>query len=185
MIQAKAGDLVKVHYIGTLTDGTVFDSSEGGEPLEFILGSGQVIPGFDQAVAGMKLNENKKVTIPADQAYGQRHDQMVVEVDLDKFGPQLRPELGMRVHLGMEDGRQLPVTVTALSATHATLDANHPLAGQDLTFDLKLVEAGPVPEGYQRGCGGCGGQSGCGGHGDQGECDHEHSHGQGGCCGGK
>ena len=184
-MQAKSGDLVKVHYTGTLGDGTVFDSSEGGEPLEFILGSGQVIPGFDQAVDGMKLNENKKVTIPADQAYGPHHDKMVMEIELDKFGPGLKPEVGKRVHLSMEDGRYVPATITAVTTSHATLDANHPLAGQDLTFDLKLVGAGPVPEDYQRGCGGCGGQSRCGGHGDHGECDHEHGQGQGGCCGGK
>ena len=178
MIQAKSGDLVKVHYTGTFADGTVFDSSEGGDPLEFILGSGQVIPGFDKAIEGMKVDESKKVTIPADQAYGPHHEKMVVEVELDKFGPNAKPELGKRVHLSMEDGQHVPVTVTAISQTHATLDANHPMAGKDLTFDLKLIEAGDVPEGYHKGCGGCGG-----GHGDCGH-DHEHDHEQGSCCGG-
>lgn len=180
MIQAKSGDLVKVHYTGTFNDGKVFDTSENGEPLEFILGSGQVITGFDKAIDGMKVNESKKVTIPADQAYGPHHQKMVVEMELDKFGPNAKPELGKRVHLSMEDGKHVPVTITALSETHATLDANHPLAGKDLTFDLKLIEAVDVPEGYHQGCGGCGS-----GHGDCGH-NHEHDqeHEQGSCCGG-
>jgi FKBP-type peptidyl-prolyl cis-trans isomerase 2 len=165
----------------------VFDSSEDGEPLEFVLGSGQVIPGFDNAVNGMKLDESKKVTIPADQAYGPHHSQMVVEVELDKFGPDMKPEKGKRVHLSMEDGHQVPVTITAVGKTHATLDANHPLAGKDLTFDLRLVGAGPVPDGYRRGCGGCGSGGGCGDHGEHGDCGHEHGSGHGGegCCGDK
>jgi peptidylprolyl isomerase len=134
---AKTGDTVRVHYTGKLADGTVFDTSAGSEPLEFTLGEGKVIPGFEQAVTGMKVGEYKKVTIPVDEAYGQRQEDLIFEVGRDKLSPDIKPEVGMQLQ-----GSQGVVTIIKVSETTITLDANHPLAGQDLTFDIELVEIG-------------------------------------------
>jgi peptidylprolyl isomerase len=134
---AKTGDTVRVHYTGKLADGTVFDTSAGSEPLEFTLGEGKVIPGFEQAVTGMKVGEYKKVTIPVDGAYGQRQEDLIFEVGRDKLSPDIKPEVGMQLQ-----GSQGVVTIIKVSETTITLDANHPLAGQDLTFDIELVEIG-------------------------------------------
>ena len=137
--QAKHGDTVRIHYTGTLRDGSVFDSSRGREPLEFVLGSGQVIPGFDVAVTGMAPGEQKTVTIPAAQAYGEPREEMVVAVGRDEFPPHVTPEPGQR--LQMSDGTQsFAVVVREVSDDQVVLDANHPLAGEDLTFALELVE---------------------------------------------
>lgn len=141
-MQAKNGDTVKVHYTGKLTDGTQFDSSAGREPLQFTLGGGQVVPGFDQAVLGMALNEEKTVTIPADQAYGPRHEEMILTLERDKFPPNINPEVGMQLQMTSQDGRPVPVTITEVTDADVTLDANHFLAGKDLVFDLELVEIG-------------------------------------------
>ncbi len=140
--QAKTGDTVRVHYTGKLQNGTVFDSSVGGDPLEFTLGQGQVIPGFEQAVTGMQVGENRTVTIPVDQAYGPHRDDLVLEVGRDKLPPDLTPEIGMQLQMNRTDGGITVVTVTDISETTITIDANPPLAGKDLIFDLELVSIG-------------------------------------------
>jgi len=137
---AETGDTVSVHYTGTLGDGEVFDTSAGGEPLEFTLGTGQVIPGFEQAVTGMQVGESVTVTIPADEAYGQPRDDLILEVDRNELPPTIDPETGMQLQMTRTDGGIMIVTVTEVTETTVTLDANHPLAGQDLTFEIELVE---------------------------------------------
>ncbi len=139
MAQAKQGDTVAIHYTGTLTDGTVFDSSRTRDPLVFTLGTGQVIPGFDQGVLGMQPGEDKTITIPADQAYGPRRDELVLEVDRDQMPPDLPLEVGQQYQMEQPDGQAVIVTVQDVSSDVVTFDANHPLAGQNLTFDLNLV----------------------------------------------
>jgi peptidylprolyl isomerase len=140
MSQAKSGDTVKIHYTGTLDDGTQFDSSAGRDPLEFTLGSGQVIPGFDQAVEGMAVGEKKSVNIAAEDAYGPRHDQMVQEVPKSALPDDLEPEVGMALQAQNPDGRRLDLTVTAVGEDSITVDGNHPLAGKALNFDIELVQ---------------------------------------------
>ena len=140
MAQAKNGDTVKIHYTGKLEDGTVFDSSDGRDPLEFTLGEGQVIPGFEEAVLGMTANDSKTMTIPSDNAYGPRREEMVVEVDRDQFPPDVAPEVGQQLQMQRPDGQKMVVAVAEVSESTVTLDANHPLAGKDLTFEIKLVE---------------------------------------------
>ncbi len=140
MEQAKKGDTVKVHYTGTLEDGTVFDSSKGQEPLEFKMGGGQIIPGFEQAVEGMTPGESKTVKIPAQDAYGAHNDEMIFEIGRQEFPTDVEPEVGQQFRVHQADGTPLVVTVTDLDEENITLDANHPLAGQDLTFDIQLVE---------------------------------------------
>ena len=140
MAQAQVGDMVKVHDTGRLADGTTFDTSMEREPLEFTVGGGELIPGFDQAVLGMTAGESKTATIPADQAYGQHHAERVINVERHHLPPDLQPELGQRLQMTRPDGTTLTVVVTTITETHVTLDANHPLAGQDLIFDLMLVE---------------------------------------------
>jgi peptidylprolyl isomerase len=140
MKQVKSGDKVKVHYHGKLTSGETFDSSNGREPLEFEVGSGMVIKGFDDGVTGMTVGEKKTITIPFDQAYGPRNPEMVIDVPKDRFPQDMELELGMP--LGMSDGQgnNYQVTVVEIKDESVLLDANHPLAGQDLVFDLDLVE---------------------------------------------
>ena len=140
MTEARRGDNVKVHYTGTLEDGSVFDSSEGSEPLSFDIGSGQVIEGFDEAVLGMTVGESKTVNIPCAKAYGERKDEMVIQAPIEQVPPDLNPEVGMRLEMGGANGEILRVVVTEIAETHITLDANPPLAGKDLTFKLELVE---------------------------------------------
>ena len=135
---ASQGDTVRVHYTGTLTDGTEFDSSAGREPLEFTLGSGQVIPGFDAGVTGMEPGETKTVMILADDAYGPRRPEMMLEVSPDQFPDEMEPEVGQQLQLSQPDGQAVVVTVTEVSDDSVTLDANHPLAGEDLRFELTL-----------------------------------------------
>lgn len=139
MQAAKTGDRVRVHYRGTLDDGSVFDDSEGREPLEFTIGSGQVIPGFDRAVTGMNVGDARTVTIPAGEAYGARRDELVLSVPRGNLPDDMDPVVGDRLQLSQE-GQSFVVTVTDVSADAITLDANHPLAGQDLTFELQLVD---------------------------------------------
>lgn len=139
MTEVKRGDNVKVHYTGKLKDGTVFDSSAGGEPLEFAVGSGQVIAGFEEGVVGMKVGESKVVEIPVAKAYGERNDAMVIQAPIEQVPPDLHPELGMRLEMGGANGEILRVVVTEITDTHITLDANPPLAGKDLTFEIELV----------------------------------------------
>lgn len=140
MVQAQPGDTVKIHYTGKLEDGTVFDSSFGGEPFEFTLNSGQVIPGFDQAIVGMAPGETKTETIPMDRAYGPHRDEMVLEVGRDNLPPNFQPQIGEQLQVQQPDGAAIPVVVTEVTDATVTLDANHPLAGEDLTFDIQLVE---------------------------------------------
>ncbi len=140
MTQAKQGDTVKVHYTGQLEDGTVFDSSREREPLQFALGKGEVIPGFEQAVLGMKLGESKTATIPPDQAYGAHRPEIVVTIERGQFPTHLKPKVGEHLEIHQENGENLVVTVTDVAESSVTLDANHPLAGKALTFDIQLVE---------------------------------------------
>ncbi len=140
MAAAKKGDKVAVHYTGTLDDGAVFDSSRERDPLEFTLGTGQVIAGFDAAVEGLAEGESVKTKIACDQAYGQRDDQLVVETPREHIPSEVSLEVGRRLQARSQEGHVTRVTVTALTEQTVTLDANHPLAGQDLTFEIELVE---------------------------------------------
>ena len=138
MKAAKAGDSVRLHYTGTLGNGKEFDSSRGRAPLAFTLGSGQVIPGFDVAVTGMRVGEKKTVTIPAVEAYGERQNELVIEMPLSRFPDHIRPEVGQELEMARQ-GDRIHVVVREVSANTVVLDANHPLAGEDLTFQLELV----------------------------------------------
>jgi FKBP-type peptidyl-prolyl cis-trans isomerase 2 len=139
--QAKNGNIVQVDYTGKLADGTVFDSSVGSEPLEFKLGAGQVIPGFEKAVLGMKVGEKKTVTIPANEAYGPHRDEQVVELSREELPSDLTPQVGQQLVVNQQDGRQIIVVITNVSDNNTvTIDANHPLAGKDLTFEIELVK---------------------------------------------
>lgn len=142
MSQAKSGDTVKIHYTGTLDDGTQFDSSAGRDPLEFTVGSGQVIPGFDQAVEGMAVGDKKDVHIEAEDAYGPRHDQMIQEVPRSALPDDLEPQVGMGLQARRPDGAMLDLTITEVGEESITVDGNHPLAGKALNFALELVEIG-------------------------------------------
>lgn len=140
MTTAKSGDTVRIHYTGTLDDGTEFDSSSGRDPLEFALGGGQVIPGFDSAVDGMAVGENKTVTIPPGEAYGERHDQLVQEVPKSALPDEIDPAVGMHLQSRSPEGQVMNLVVTEVADASITVDGNHPLAGQALTFDIELVE---------------------------------------------
>jgi len=139
MTAAKSGDSVKIHYTGTLEDGTTFDSSEGRDPLEFTLGGGQVIVGFDEAVTGMKTGEKKNVNIAADKAYGQRNEEMVITAPRDQVPPEITPEVGQQLQMAGPDNQPIIVLITEVTDEHIILDANPPLAGKDLIFDIELV----------------------------------------------
>jgi peptidylprolyl isomerase len=140
MTQAKSGDTVKIHYTGTLDDGTQFDSSAGRDPLQFTLGSGQVIPGFDKAVEGMTVGDSKTVNIPAEDAYGQRQEQMVQDVPRTALPENLDPVEGMALQAKGQDGQVINLTVTSVADDSITVDGNHPLAGKALNFDIELVD---------------------------------------------
>ncbi|MBA4166604.1 MAG: peptidylprolyl isomerase [Chitinophagaceae bacterium] len=140
MQQVKSGDTVKVHYHGRLTDGTTFDSSTGRDPLEFKVGSGQVIKGFDDGVTGMAVGDKKTVQIPVDDAYGPKDESMVIEFPKENFPPDMKPESGMQLNMTNGSGQVIPVVIVEVGDETVTLDANHPLAGQDLIFDLELVD---------------------------------------------
>ena len=137
---AKNGDTVRVHYTGRLENGEVFDSSEEGEPLEFQVGAGQVIPGFDQGVAGMSVGDKKTVEINVDDAYGERIDALVRTIERSGMNIDTEPQPGMNLIMQLADGNQIPVAITEVTETHVTLDANHPLAGQRLIFDIERVK---------------------------------------------
>ena len=139
MSKAKNGDTVNIHYKGSLEDGTVFDSSEGREPLSFTLGGGQVIPGFEEAVTGMAVGESKSVNIPADKAYGQRNEEMIIEAPRDQVPPEIDPQVGQQLQMGGPNGELVVVVITEINDKVIKLDANPPLAGKDLNFDLELV----------------------------------------------
>lgn len=139
MAQAKHGDTVRINYTGRLTDGTVFDTSRNRHPLQFTLGKGQVIAGFEQAVAGMSPGETKTATIPVELAYGPRRGDLVVTVDRSRMPADVDPRVGQRLELTQADDRNILVTVTGVTETTLTLDSNHPLAGKELTFDIELL----------------------------------------------
>lgn len=140
MSQVKDGDTVKVHYTGKLADGSEFDSSANKEPMEFKIGEGKLIPGFEQAVVGMSVGEKNTITIPSNEAYGERRDDMNVSVEKEKLPEDLAPELGQQLQIQQQDGKAIPVVIADISDTHVTLDANHPLAGEDLTFEIEVID---------------------------------------------
>lgn len=139
MTQANSGDTVRIHYTGTLTDGTKFDSSIGRDPLEFQLGSGQIIPGLDNAIQGMSVGETGQVTIPAAEAYGPHNPEAVQKVPRADIPAEIDLAPGLTLNAQRPDGQAMPVKVVEVTEAEVTLDANHPLAGEDLTFDVELV----------------------------------------------
>lgn len=134
------GQKVKIHYTGTLDDGNQFDSSAGRDPLEFEMGAGMVIPGFETGVADMEVGEKKSIHIPAAEAYGERREEMVMQFERSQLPEDLKPEVGMGLQMQGPQGQPVPVTVTAVDEENITIDANHQLAGQNLNFELELVE---------------------------------------------
>ncbi|NTW62797.1 MAG: peptidylprolyl isomerase [Chlorobiaceae bacterium] len=140
MAQAKEGDIVKVHYTGKLDDGTMFDTSANRDPLEFTIGAGQVIPGFDGAVIDMAPGEIKVTVIPVDEAYGSHSTDLVTPVSRERFPADMELEIGQQLQVGLADGQEAIVMIVDLDEASVTLDANHPLAGQNLTFEIELVE---------------------------------------------
>ena len=144
MQQVKSGDKVKVHYHGKLRNGETFDSSQGREPLEFTVGGGQVIKGFDDGVMGMQVGDKRTVEIEVTDAYGEKNEDMVVEFPKEQFPPDMKPEVGMQLMMNNGQGQSFPVLVKEVREDNVLLDANHPLAGEDLIFDIELVEIVPV-----------------------------------------
>ncbi len=140
MAQVKSGDKVKVHYHGKLTSGETFDSSAGREPLEFEVGSGMVIKGFDEGVTGMAVGDKKTINIPFNEAYGPRNPEMVIDMPKERFPEDMEVEVGMPLVMSDGQGQQFQVTIVEIKESSVVLDANHPLAGKDLVFDLELVE---------------------------------------------
>ncbi|TVQ13716.1 MAG: peptidylprolyl isomerase [Balneolaceae bacterium] len=140
MSKAKNGDTVKVHYTGKLNDGSVFDSSENREPLEFKLGSGQLIPGFEKAVTGMTVGDSTTVTIPAKEAYGEINEELILNVEKDRLPADIQPEVGMQLQVQQPNGEPVPVVISDVTDDLVILDANHPLAGKELIFDIEVVE---------------------------------------------
>lgn len=140
MSEAKSGNNVKVHYTGKLKDGTVFDSSKDRDPLEFKLGDGNMIPGFEKAITGMNTGDTVTAEIPADEAYGERRTDLVVEVPMEKVPNDITPEVGQKLTIKQPDGNQIPVVITETKSDSIVLDANHPLAGKDLVFEIELLD---------------------------------------------
>ena len=141
MTQVENGDTVQIHYTGTLQDGTTFDSSEGRDPLAFEVGSGQIITGLDKALPGMAVGDTKKVSVPCDEAYGQPNPDMRHAVPREGIPDDIPLEVGGRLQMQTQDGQNVPVTVVDTDEASVKIDANHPLAGRSLTFDLELVES--------------------------------------------
>jgi len=137
---AKPGDTVAVHYTGKLPDGSVFDSSREREPIQFVLGQRRVIPGFDKAITGMTLGETKTASVPAEDAYGPHRPELVVEFTRDRIPPEISPEVGHELQVQTTAGQSVPAVVVEASDDGVKLDANHPLAGKDLTFEIELVD---------------------------------------------
>lgn len=140
MAEAKSGDTVSIHYTGRLEDGTVFDTSEDKDPLEFTLGEGKVIPGFEKAVEGMEEGDTRTATIDSEDAYGERRDDLVLSVAKQQLPDDLDPEVGQRLQMQAGDGQTFQVVISDVESDSVEVDANHPLAGEDLTFDIELVE---------------------------------------------
>ncbi len=137
---AQAGDSVLVHYTGKFKDGNVFDSTEGREPIRFTVGSGELISGFDRGVMGMAVGEKKSVQLESQEAYGDYHDDRVFKVKREALGPEIDPEEGMMLRMRDANGNSMPARISEVAAEEVTIDANHPLAGQDITFELELME---------------------------------------------
>lgn len=140
MGQAKKGDNVKVHYTGKLEDGSIFDTSASRDPIEFKLGDGQLISGFENAVIGMNQDESKTIKIPSDDAYGPHRKELVVTVERKELPENINPKVGQKLHISQSTGQPIVVLVTEADESSVTLDANHPLAGKDLTFEIQLLE---------------------------------------------
>ncbi|ACF10732.1 peptidylprolyl isomerase FKBP-type [Chlorobaculum parvum NCIB 8327] len=140
MAQVKQGDKVRVHYTGTYDDGTVFDSSVERDPLEVTVGTGMVIQGFDRALVDMEPGQKKNVNIPAAEAYGPRAEELVAEIPRERIPENIQLEVGQQLQLSLADGGEAIVMIVDLSEKTVTLDANHPMAGMDLNFELELVE---------------------------------------------
>jgi FKBP-type peptidyl-prolyl cis-trans isomerase 2 len=136
----QSGNTIKIHYHGRLSDGTTFDSSTGRSPLEFTVGSGQVIKGFDDGVQGMSVGEKKTIEIPFIKAYGPEDPSMIIEFPVERLPEDMKPEIGMQLNMNNAEGQQFPVVITGITDENIILNANHPLAGKDLIFDLELVE---------------------------------------------
>ncbi len=139
MTQAKKGDSVQVNYVGKLEDGTIFDSSEGHEPLPVTLGKGEVIAGFEEAIIGMKQGESKSVSIPVEKAYGPVNEELIIKAPKDQVPPDINPEIGQQLQMGGPNGEMLIVKITEVTEEHIILDANPPLAGKNLVFEIDLV----------------------------------------------
>jgi len=139
MVQAKKGDSVKVHYTGTLSDGSVFDSSDGRDPIGFEIGKSEVIPGFEDGVTGMTVGDKKSVSIPAAEAYGEHDERLIIEMPRNQLPAEVEPEIGQQFQLRQGE-QEFVVAICAVGEDNVSFDANHPLAGKDLTFDLELVE---------------------------------------------
>jgi peptidylprolyl isomerase len=139
MTQVKSGDTVRIHYTGTLADGSTFDSSEGRDPLEFTVGSGQIIPGLDKEIPGMAVGDKKTVTIAPAEAYGDSHPDAIQSIPRSNVPPEIPLEVGLQLQMQSPSGQVVPVTVVEIGADEVTLDANHPLAGKELTFAFELV----------------------------------------------
>jgi peptidylprolyl isomerase len=142
--EIKKGDTASVHYTGRLEDGQVFDSSEGGDPLSFTVGAGQVISGFDKGVEGMQVGDKKTIVIEADDAYGERSEDLVQSIPRASISLDIVPEVGMSLMMTLPDGNQIPVAITEVTDEYIKLDANHPLAGKKLLFDVELVKKAKV-----------------------------------------
>jgi len=140
MSKATIGNKIKVHYTGKLEDGTVFDSSEGREPLEFVLGNGSLIKGFEDAVTGLAVGDKTIATLPPAEAYGDVREDMMVKVPVDQVPADIKPEVGLKLTVQQQDGQQVPVTVVDVTEEAITLDANHPLAGKTLVFEIEVLE---------------------------------------------
>ncbi|UCC60983.1 MAG: peptidylprolyl isomerase [Dehalococcoidia bacterium] len=140
MAQAKQGDTVNVHYTGRLDDDTIFETSQGHDPMQFTVGVDRLLPAFEETVIGMNPGESRTTKIPSAEAYGPYHEEMVIIIDRQRFPDNLNPEIGQELEVHQSDGQIVPVLVTDVSESSVTLDGNHPLAGKDLTFDIQLVE---------------------------------------------
>ncbi len=144
MAQAKEGDTVKIHYTGKLENGKVFDTSIDSDPLQFTIGANQIIPGFEKSVTGMEIDESKTITIPTDEAYGPHREEMVFNIPIDQFPSDIEPKIGQQLQLSQANdqatGQTMIAIVTQISESHVTIDANHPLAGETLIFDIQLIE---------------------------------------------
>ncbi|HPM75638.1 MAG TPA: peptidylprolyl isomerase [bacterium] len=142
MSQVKNGDTVKVHYTGRLSNGEQFDSSRGGEPLAFTVGEQQVIAGFEESVLGMKVGETKTINIPPEKAYGPKSEELIIQVERGDLPEEIEPEIGMQLEARLSNGMTTVVTISGITEEFVTIDANHELAGEELVFDIELMEIG-------------------------------------------